>query len=674
MRLARQFAAFETKPGHLVSSPKLRILCFGVRNFFLPERTSHLNPPWPLSCSPYSAPVITRLLPAFLLATFALSASADAPWQPLFNGKNLDGWRIECREKDRAKTYWRAIDGAIECDTRGDKDHDYVWLLSEKEFGDFEFRCLVQTFADSPGNSGIQIRSRFLEHPEKGHWLHGPQVDIHPPGPYRCGFIYDETWETRRWIFPPLPSAKSIPEWGPAEWFWNHAGGQRLGRPIKKSRQQAAPNGWNTMHITARGPQIAVTVNGFPVTRFDGTGILDDAAHRSHQVGTKGHLALQLHGKNNLRIRFKDPQIRELAPAAVKSSVTVVRNDSELQSALSKLGPGSTVRIAPGRYQPGVIVRDAHGTPDQPIVIEGLDPRDPPLFEGGSQAWHLSDVSHLTLRWIRCRDHKHNGINLDDGGSYDTPSHHVTLAHLDVQDVGPRGNFDAIKCSGVDHLKILDCNISGWGGQAIDFVGCHHAEIARCTITGKDGYSQSTGPQFKGGSSDVHIHHCRLVNAGMRPIQAGGSTGLDFFRPKDAPFEAARIRIEDNTISGGECAVSFAGVDGCDFTHNTILNPEKWIARILQESRDERFAKCGNVRFDQNLVVFERKKIRYDINIGPDTKPETFSFTGNHWFASDEPARSKPDLPVAEKDTVHGKDPKLNPKTGKPAASEAGAR
>jgi len=72
--------------------------------------------------------------------------------------------------------------------------------------------------------------------------------------------------------------------------------------------------------------------------------------------------------------------------------------------------------------------------------------------------------------------------------------------------------------------------------------------------------------------------------------------------------------------------------------------------------------------------VFERARIRTDLNIGPDTRPGTFSFTGNHWFASDAPARSKPQLPVAEKDPVHGKDPKLNPKTGKPAASKAGAR
>lgn len=256
-----------------------------------------------------------------------------------------------------------------------------------------------------------------------------------------------------------------------------------------------------------------------------------------------------------------------------------------------------------------------------------------------------------------CRGQHHNGINLDDGGSFETPSHHLVLENLRVEDTGPQGNFDAIKCSGVDHLKILHCRISGWGGQAIDFVGCHQAEIGHCLITGKPGFSQHTGPQFKGGSSDVRLHHCRLEQAGMRPIQAGGSTGLEFFRPLDAPFEAARIRIEHNTIIGGECAVAFTGVRDCAFADNTVIDPEKWVLRILQESRDPRFARCGGVEFANNSIVFERAKIRTVANIGPDTEPQTFRFTGNRWFARDAPEKSRPALPVAESGGVYGVNP-----------------
>lgn len=591
------------------------------------------------------------LLHGICLALCTVPLMAAPEWEPLFNGRDLSGWKIECREPDRAKTYWKARDGAIECDTAGDRKHDYVWLVSEREYGDFEFECVVHSFSASTGNSGIQIRSRFEPDGKGGGWMHGPQIDIHPPSPWRCGSIYDETAETKRWICPPLPDWNMAPDQGTTELRWQH--------------QDAGPVGGgsidhllgNTLRIVARGIRIETTVNHTPVASFDGTGILDDDAHRRHRVGQRGHLALQLHAGDDLRIRFSNLRIRSLEPPTEASPVTLVRDDAQLKAALAKLRPGAVVRIAPGTYQPGLWLANVHGTAAQPIVIEGLDPRSPPLFEGGSQAWHLSDVSHLRLRWLHCRGQSHNGLNLDDGGTFDTPSHHVVLENLRIEDTGPNGNFDAIKCSGVDHLRILRCRISGWGGQAIDFVGCHQAEIGNCQITGKPGFSQHTGPQFKGGSSDVRIHHCRLEQAGMRPIQAGGSTGLEFFRPLDAPHEAARIRIEDNTILGGDCAVAFTGVRDCVFSNNQVVGPEKWVLRILQESRDARFARCGQVEFSNNTIVFERAKVSTIVNIGPDTEPGTFRFSGNRWFARDAPDQSRPDLPVAETGGIYGINP-----------------
>lgn len=583
---------------------------------------------------------------------FALSASA-AEWRDLFNGKDLSGWKVECREPDRAKTFWKATAGMIECDTAGDRKHDYVWLVSEREFGDFEFECVVQSFAKSAGNSGIQIRSRFQPDAQGGGWMHGPQIDIHTPAPWRCGWIYDETAETKRWICPSLPDWRMDPDQGTPDPRWNH---------LSDSAPELLEN---SLRVVARGPRVETWVNGKPVARFDGTGILDDEAHKLHRVGLRGHIALQLHSGDDLRIRFGKLRIRELEPPDKASPVTVVRDDAQLRSALATLRSGSVVRIAPGIYQPGLVVKNIYGSADKPIVIEGLDPRRPPLFEGGNQAWHFSGVGHLVLRWLHCRGQKINGINLDDGGNITTPSHHVVLENLVIEDTGPQGNFDSIKCSGLEDFKIDRCRISGWGGQAIDFVGCHRAEIARCVITGKPGFSQHTGPQFKGGSSDVWIHHCRLENAGGRPIQAGGSTGTAYFRPADAAFEAARIRIEDNTILGGDCAVAFTGVRGASFTCNTIIGPEKWILRILQESRDARFARCGDVTFERNTIVFDRAKIREAANIGPDTEPNTFSFEANRWFARDEPARSALPLPGPEKDGVYGTDPKIDPTNGR---------
>ena len=101
---------------------------------------------------------------------------------------------------------WRVDEGAILCNSLGRPDHDYVWLLCEREFADFELALEIQAFRESPGNSGVQVRSRYDASPEapRGGWLDGPQIDVHPPGPWRTGLIYDETREERRWISPSL--------------------------------------------------------------------------------------------------------------------------------------------------------------------------------------------------------------------------------------------------------------------------------------------------------------------------------------------------------------------------------------------------------------------------------------------------------------------------------------
>ena len=39
---------------------------------------------------------------------------------------------------------------------------------------------------------------------------------------------------------------------------------------------------------------------------------LDDAAHKSHNVGLHGHIGLQIHPGQQLHIRFKDIQLRPL--------------------------------------------------------------------------------------------------------------------------------------------------------------------------------------------------------------------------------------------------------------------------------------------------------------------------------------------------------------------------
>ncbi len=338
--------------------------------------------------------------------------------------------------------------------------------------------------------------------------------------------------------------------------------------------------------------------------------------------------------------------------SAADEAITV-SNTQELRAALSKASDGQTIRIAAGTYSGGMRVSGVKN-----LTIEGADEKSPPEFKGSSGGWFISRCPGLTLRNVIVRGATANGINIDDGGKGDSVTEGITVDGVQVFEIGPRGNCDGIKCSGLDRLTIKNCHIEGWGGQGIDLVGCHNVEITNCKLVGRDGFSASAGVQMKGGTADVVVEKCHFLNAGERPLNAGGSTDADFFRPRDAKHEAARLIMRHNTIEGSLCAAAFVGVDGGEFSNNTILFPTKWVFRILQENTSAGFAPCRDVKIQNNRIVFRRSQVQTEVNVGDNTEPESFQFDGNTWFAEDRPAASKPRLPVSETNGVYGSDPR----------------
>lgn len=230
---------------------------------------------------------------ALLLCALPLAA-ISAQSVRLFDGRSLDGWTVHAKPADQTKAFWSVRDGAITCDSIGRPDHDYVWLMyTAREFDDFVLRLKVRSYSDSPGNSGVQFRSRY---DAAAQWLDGPQADLHPPAPWRSGLIYDETRGAQRWIFPSLADWRIERAQGPEQFAWRHA-----------------PE-WNDVEIRADGFQITTTVNGHRIADFDATAVLDDAAHRARNAGRHGFIALQLHSKDETRIQFKDIEVVPLAP------------------------------------------------------------------------------------------------------------------------------------------------------------------------------------------------------------------------------------------------------------------------------------------------------------------------------------------------------------------------
>lgn len=336
-----------------------------------------------------------------------------------------------------------------------------------------------------------------------------------------------------------------------------------------------------------------------------------------------------------------------------------VSNRAELIAAVNHAQPGTTVRIAPGEYPGGLSFDNLRGTKVNPIVLEAHDANRRPVIVGGGSGLHLRSPAHVQLRGLVLQGATGNGLNIDDGGHPGEPARDILLHHVQVRDVGPKGNHDGIKLSGVDDFVIEDCTMERWGdgGSAIDMVGCHNGEIKGCQFRFL-GDIFGNGVQTKGGSADITIRHCRFENAGGRAVNIGGSTGPDYFRPGDANYEAKNITVEDCTFIGSMSPIVFVGVDGATVRYNTIYRPTRWLIRILQESQGPEFLPCRNGVFSNNIIAFRSDEVRTIVNVGGGTAPETFRFVENHWYCIDNPQRSdRLGLPTSEASGSYGKDP-----------------
>lgn len=349
------------------------------------------------------------------------------------------------------------------------------------------------------------------------------------------------------------------------------------------------------------------------------------------------------------------------ADALAQPTTIEVHTRDELRQAVASAKPGTTISLAPGTYHGDLSFPGLQGTKERPIVLRALDPKRPPVIEGDAVCIHLSDPAYVELEDLELAGARGNGLNVDDGGSPDSPAHHLVFRRLKLHDVGPSGNCDGMKLSGVDSFLIDGCTIERWGdnGSAIDMVGCHEGEIRDCIFRHR-GDIPANGVQTKGGSAKILIKRSRFENAGSRAVNIGGSTGADYFRPLMADYEARDITVEDCTFIGSMAPIVFVGVDRAIVRHNTIYRPTRWVIRILQESRAENFAPCRNGVFTNNLIVFRSDELRTAVNAGEGTRPETFTFANNYWYCLDNPAQSGPhELPVEETGGHYGANPQF---------------
>lgn len=341
-------------------------------------------------------------------------------------------------------------------------------------------------------------------------------------------------------------------------------------------------------------------------------------------------------------------------------TVTVSTSD-ELRRVAAAAIPGVTILLKPGEYGGGITLDGLRGAEGKPIVIAGADPDHPPRIVGGSGV-HLVNPAYLELRDVVIERSGGNGLNIDDGGSMKHSAGSITVRRVVVRDLTSKGNLDGIKLSGLRSFTIDTCTIERWGsgGSGIDMVGCAEGKIIGCTLRCDPAAPPSSGIQAKGGTRDVVIERCRFEHAGDRSVNLGGSTGMAYFRPQPPPgYEAKNLTVRFCTFIGSQAPISFVGCDGALVERNTFYRPRKWVMRILQETTAEGFVPCRNGRFERNVIVFRSDEVRTFANVGPNTKPDTFTFAGNWWYCVDRPASSRPQLPTVERDGVYGRDPQL---------------
>jgi len=374
------------------------------------------------------------------------------------------------------------------------------------------------------------------------------------------------------------------------------------------------------------------------------------------------------------------------AALAVNAGATqyMVSPNDDWSNFIPRLKPGDEVVLMPGRHIP-VFVEGLVGTEQRPIIIRGFKNDFSSYIDAREHGLHLVRPQFVVIQDVRILGATGNGINVDDGGTDrdDNPDAEPWVANIRIRRVevlrtGPSGNTDGIKLSGLRGARIEDCKIEGWGGSAIDLVGCRDITIERCTFRGLIDYAQASGVQAKGGSQNVRIADCEFHEAGQRAVNAGGSTDLRYFRPavKDeaAPgslSEALGIQIERCLFVGGDCAVAFVGSDRVTVQQCTIVRPTFWAFRILQETTDPRFGPSRRGTIGRNLIIWDGSSLKDLFNIGPDTDPASFIFEDNLWWA--EGVEEQPELVMPGQmafPQVTGVDPRLNEKV-QPQTPEA---
>jgi type 1 glutamine amidotransferase len=247
------------------------------------------------------------LLPG-LLASMPSRAADNSPppgFVALFNGKDLDGWKVP--EGDGG--HWKVVDGVIDYDAgslaKGDKS-----LWSEKEYGDFvlqvDWRIKEAPFI----NKSIPY---ILPDGTHAKDIYGKELRIPLPDADSGVFLRgDGFYQANIWCWPigsgEIYSIRTDPRSPPAL--------KAAATPITRADKPVGE--WNHFEITVKGKTVTIALNGKTV--IPGATI--------PSIPDRGRLAFQHHGNKKdgvwagppSLVQFKNVYIKELPESGLKTA------------------------------------------------------------------------------------------------------------------------------------------------------------------------------------------------------------------------------------------------------------------------------------------------------------------------------------------------------------------
>ncbi|KAA6441164.1 DUF1080 domain-containing protein [Dyadobacter flavalbus] len=205
-----------------------------------------------------------KLMMSLMISLSAsFSVMAQDGWVSLFNGKNLDGWKVGANASS-----FSVVDGAIQ--VAGPRAHlFYDGPVKNHMFKNFEFKAQVKT---RPGaNSGIYIHTAYEEDnwPSKGYEV---QVNNSHTDWKRTGSLYN---------------IKDVKE------------------------TYVKDDEWYTEYIKVEGKHITIKINDKTVVDYEETDADQRPGDMKNRILSSGTFALQAHDPKSV-VFFKDIQVKPL--------------------------------------------------------------------------------------------------------------------------------------------------------------------------------------------------------------------------------------------------------------------------------------------------------------------------------------------------------------------------